>query len=235
MHGAPRFGSVGSPFGDAGLREALARAIVQTFEQKPVRVARGNFGCIYAPPPACIDGSRLTVSPTAVGKVSAADDDYETEAAVLARLETIDPEHRFHVRYYGSCLTRDRPDCELDEPDEDGDEAQQDRGLLVMERAEPMDPATYPVEMLPDAFARLWEGLEAMAAAGIRYEDLHTGNLLLGEDGLWRMIDFGGCTLDGDAAETRRIHAREMRLLIEASFAHTRIGQRWIQWLRDEE
>jgi hypothetical protein len=74
-----------------------------------------------------------------------------------------------------------------------------------------------------------------MAAAGIRYEDLHAGNLLVGDDGLWRMVDFGGCTLDGDPAETERVHAREMRLLLEASFAHTRVGWRWVNWLRRVE
>jgi hypothetical protein len=262
--GATRSGASGSPFSDPGLRAALARAIVQSAEQEPTRIARGNFGCIYAPPPRCLDGSRLTVSPSAIGKVSALDEDYRTEAEVLARLERIDPEHRFHVAYYGSCRTADRPDCALeDELDEEGAESEDSeasevsgteegemsgaeeggmggassrpRGLLVMERAEPLNPAAFPTERLPDALAGLWDGLDKMGAAGIRYEDLHTGNLLVGDDGLWRMVDFGGCTLDADPAETERIHAREMRMLLEASFAHTRIGRRWIIWLTKVE
>jgi hypothetical protein len=233
----------GSPFSDPRLRLALARAIVMDARTAPAQVARGNFGCIYAPAPACLDGSRLTYSPSAVGKVSALDDDYRTEAEVLARLERIDPEHRYHVRFYGACPTADLPDCPLE--DEDGDEAGAEgddperpappRGLLVMERAEPLDPRTFPDERLPDALARLWDGLEAMAAAGIRYEDLHAGNLLVGEDGLWRMVDFGGCTLDADREETTRVHAREMRLLLEAAFGHSGIARRWAAWLADVE
>lgn len=266
----PRLGAAssagsGSPFSDPGLRLALARAIVRSVEQQPTRIARGNFGCIYAPPPSCLDGSRLTVSPSAIGKVSALDEDYRTEAEVLARLERIDPEHRFHVAYYGSCRTADRPDCALeDELDEEGAESEDSeasevsqaseasdmsgadeeemrragsrpRGLLVMERAAPLNPATFPTERLPDALAGLWDALDKMSAAGIRYEDLHSGNLLVGDDGLWRMVDFGGCTLDADPVETERIHAREMRTLLEASFMHTRIGRRWINWLAKVE
>lgn len=241
----------GSPFSDPRLRLALARAIVMDARAAPAQVARGNFGCIYAPAPACLDGSRLTYSPSAVGKVSALDDDYRTEAEVLARLERIDPEHRYHVRFYGACPTDDRPDCALEDDGDDGgagpegddggaagepDLPAPPRGLLVMERAQPLDPGSYPEERLPDALARLWEGLEAMAAAGIRYEDLHAGNLLVGEDGLWRMVDFGGCTLDADPEETRRVHAREMRLLLEGSgVGHSGIARRWAAWLGDVE
>jgi hypothetical protein len=253
----PRFGS---PFSDPTLRLALAKAIVTSAQQHPSRVARGNFGCIYAPAPACLDGSRKTFSPTAVGKLAALDDDYRTEAEVLARLERIDPERRHHVAYYGACTTADRPDCPLEDDDEDEEEDELDddeeaeaelkaratgsdpvrrqgreRGLLVMERAEPLDPQSYPEERLPDALSRLWEGLEAMGAAGIRYEDLHAGNLLVGDDGLWRMVDFGACTLDADPEETQRIHAREMRLFLEATFPHTRIARRWVAWLEGIE
>jgi hypothetical protein len=229
------------------LLQALARAIVRSVDQEPRLIARGNEGCIYSPAPPCLDGSRKTFSPTAVGKLAAMDDTFATEAAVLDRLSAIDPDHRFHVRFYGSCPTADRRDCPLEDEDEaseqaDGQSEEQKseradrqervRGLLVMERAEPMRPSEYPRELLGPAIAQLWEGLEAMAAAGISYEDLHPGNLMIGEDGLWRIVDFGGCTLDVEPDRAREIHARELRILLEDHFAEEPVAQDWLVRLR---
>jgi hypothetical protein len=239
-------------------------------DEEPKRIARGNFGCIYAPAPACIGGSRKTYSPSAVGKISAEDELYETEARVLQRLEEIDPEHRFHVRYYGNCLTKDRPDCPLDEDEEsDGSEEGEEkrapippppRGLLVMERGTPLSRewlASLTAEQLDAVFAHLWEGLVKMARAGICYEDLHAGNLLvvgapsgakelvgapsgakeLGDDGGVRLVDFGGCTLDVDPATAARTNAKEMRILLEdlgagLGEAGEAVTRRWLEKLK---
>ena len=192
--------------------------------------ARGESACIYSPPLRCANGLLLGDDEEypLVSKLTVMDDEYRTEVDVLRLLERVDPEHRFHVRYVGSCEAGEGEgtDCELEDMEED-----ERRGLIVMERAPRMlhPSATFPrdPEVLLPALKNLWAGLRLLAENGYGYNDLFPKNVAVGEDGLFRMIDFGACEETGEPAEALAISARQMGNFVEDEFGDSEAAVAW--------
>jgi hypothetical protein len=214
----------------------LARAMVYAARERetataPTMIARGNFGCVYSPPLPCADGRMLGAgSRGAVSKLSLADDDHETERQVLSTLEEVDPDHRYHVRYFGDCEVGPEQgrDCDLEEEED----YRRPRRILVMEGGLPFDASSVDEDRVAQQLDNLWAGLELLARNRIRYHDLHAGNIVLGRhDGLMRLVDFGGCELDVPPAGARAGHLREVTDLVRDSLGASAAARSWLDRL----
>lgn len=181
-------------------------------------LGKGFYGCVYCPPIPCPEGAKKTLSlspsdligdATKVSKYGAWSD-ISRELFAYRQMNTLDPEFRWHLRVYGGCVI---PEVEgtpsgakeiyvaafTDSPCEAEflRYTSGPRGLLYMDRgsASLMEMLDGKAELpgnadLARSAENLVRGLMVMAESGIVYGDVGANNLVFGEDGLLRFIDF---------------------------------------------
>jgi hypothetical protein len=101
----------------------------------------------------------------------------------------------------------------------EGEEEDEGRGafLLVTGRGA-AGLAALPASALRPALEHLWRGLRRLGENGVVYRDLHAGNVLLGEDGLPRLVDFADCELGADPGRAEERHRAAFARFVEQTF-----------------
>jgi hypothetical protein len=140
-------------------------------------IGRGTSSCVYSPPLPCADETEF---PHSTVSKYAGREDVEHEVEIYRVLDKIDPEYRHHFKVHGSCATHHELSCP----------GTTDPALLIMDRAQPRRVDESPEDIEANV-RHLMRGFRLMADAGIQYNDLHADNVMVGEDGRWKVIDFG--------------------------------------------
>lgn len=161
----------------------------------PEMIGAGHAGCVFSPPLQCSASALGFAGDSTKASKYSTWREVRREAVAYRAVDRADPGFAFHLRTYGTCRADTLPSCSDDylrgwAPDEP-------RGILIMDRAGPSlsqlmlgGGGDEDVDYAANA-AHLAAAVEAMAREGIVYGDLHAGNLVLGADGLLRIVDFG--------------------------------------------
>lgn len=173
-------------------------------------IGRGTSSCVYSPPLPCADETEF---PHSTVSKYAGREDVEHEVEIYRVLDKIDPEYRHHFKVHGSCATHHELSCP----------GTTDPALLIMDRAQPRRVDESPEDLEANVH-HLMRGFRLMADAGIQYNDLHADNVMVGEDGRWKVIDFGEATLT--TPELARQNLETLAVEVQRSIiAHHPLGQ----------